>query len=148
LTFLIKKINTRSINNIKGGKMFEFILMLLGLILIYLIVKNFQRFSPKGSVILISLYTIFIFLTMVFQWEFSIFLRIIISVVMFVSSIVSIIIGISAFSLSETMEEKTPKVIKRQKLGQGFGITLLLTSIIVLLKVIINLFQIFIPCFF
>lgn len=123
--------------------MFEFILMLLGFILIYLIMRNFERIGSKGFVFLIPLYTIFLFFAKIYEWQISIPLRIIISVIMIISSTVSIIIGISAFSLSETMEGKTQKVIKRQKLGEGFGIALSLTAVIILIKVVINLFQIF-----
>ena len=127
--------------------MFEFLFMLLGLILVYYTVNTFERFTPKVSVILIPLYTILVFLVMIFEWQISIPLKIIISVVMIIAAFNSIIIGLGAFTLSETNEEKTKKVIKRQKLGEGFGITIFFTSVIVLIKVIINLFQILIPFF-
>ena len=123
---------------------FEFIFMLVGFLLIYLIMMNFKRISSKGIVFLIPLYTIFLFLTKIYNWQIPIPLRIIISVIMIASSMVGIIIGIAAFCLSETMEKKTGRVIQRQKLGQGFGITLLLPSIIILIKMIINLIQILI----
>jgi len=115
--------------------MFELFFMVIGLILIYYTILNFKR-TDKLLPVSISLYTIFVFLLQIFNWSIPEWVIAIISIVMIIFSLLAFFLGVVALTMSETNEEKTKEVIKRQKLGQRFGAILLFASIITIIKAI------------